>query len=276
MKAITCLLIAMLSIQSGASLAKGLFPTLGAIGTSTLRIVFAAIILTIILKPWRTKITAHALRKISFYGLALGLMNLTFYLAIQRIPLGIAVALEFVGPLGVAIFASRQKLDFLWAVLAILGIVLIIPQWDGPQHIDLTGAALALTAGLCWGLYIVFGQRIDGTISSKAAVSIGMIVAGLVVLPFGIATTGVELFQIRMWPLAFGVAILSSALPYWLEMIALRALPARNFGILMSLEPVIAALSGYLFLAETLTLKQMTAIALVIAASWGSTITSKT
>lgn len=273
--AILSLIIAMLSIQFGASLAKGLFPTLGAIGTSTLRIVFAAIILIIILKPWRTQISTQSLRKISLYGIALGMMNLTFYLAIQRIPLGIAVALEFVGPLGVAILASRQKLDFLWAALAIFGIVLIIPQWDGPQHLDLMGVALALTAGLCWGLYIIFGQKIDGAISSRAAVSIGMVVAGLVVLPFGITTAGSDLLQIKLWPLAIGVALLSSALPYWLEMIALRALPARNFGILMSLEPVIASLSGYLFLAESLTLKQMTAIVLVISASWGSTITSK-
>ncbi|MGZ5278337.1 MAG: EamA family transporter [Pseudobdellovibrionaceae bacterium] len=266
----------MLSIQGGASLAKSLFPIIGASSTTTLRIGFAAILLCLIWKPWRHPFS-HADRKIIFvYGIALGVMNLLFYMALEKIPLGVAVALEFTGPLSVAIWASRKKVDFLWALLAGAGIYFVLPMSStGDAPLDLWGVALALGAGVCWALYIIFGQRLSHSIPSGVAASTGMVVAALVVLPFGVISSGADLLQLHIMPVALAVAVLSSALPYSVEMIALKSIPAQTFGILMSLEPAIAALSGWLFLVEKLSLSQMGAIACIIIASLGSTLTNR-
>jgi inner membrane transporter RhtA len=261
-------LAAMVAVQAGAALAKSLFAHVGAQGAVTLRVVLATAILVVFQRPWRSALSWREVRIILPYGLTLGVMNLCFYLALRTIPLGVAVALEFTGPLAVAVIASRRPLDLLWVALAVTGIVLMYaPSATG--RIDPQGALLALAAGGCWGLYIVFGKRISG-LGAARAVTFGMIVAALVVLPFGIAAAGARLFDVTLLPLALGVALLSSALPYTMEMYVLARLPHRTFGILMSVEPAIAALFGLVMLDERLSLAQCAAIACVIAASLGS------
>ncbi|MBF8724104.1 threonine/homoserine exporter RhtA [Pseudomonas guariconensis] len=268
------LLIAMASIQSGASLAKSLFPAVGAQGTTALRLVFASIIMLLLLRPWRARMNAATLRSVVIYGLALGGMNLLFYMSVRTVPLGIAVALEFTGPLAVAILASRRVVDFLWIGLAIIGLLLLIPVGHSGQAIDLVGAAYALGAGVCWALYILYGQRAGAEHGIQTA-ALGVLVAALFVAPIGIAHAGSALLAPALIPVALGVAVLSTALPYSLEMIALTRMPARTFGTLMSIEPVFAALSGLLFLGEILSLSQWLAILAIITASVGATLSMR-
>lgn len=269
------LLIAMLSIQYGASVAKEFFLQAGNVGTSTFRTFFAALILLAVWRPWRKKLSGESWRALAGYGIALGLMNLLFYLAIARIPLGIAVTLEFTGPLAVALLASKKSLDLLWAFLAALGIWLILPGGHSPEALDIVGILLALGAGGCWALYIIFGQRAGKSVDSGAATTIGMCFASLAILPFGIYYNGPELVNVSLWPIGLVIAVLSSALPYNFEMMAMKNLPQKTFGILMSMEPVIATLMGFLFLKETLTGLQVFAMICVIIASAGSTATSR-
>ncbi len=270
------LILAMLSIQGGAALAKSLFPIMGAMGTTSLRIGFAALILAVVWKPWRHPFSRQDLRLVAFYGTALGVMNLLFYLALVKIPLGVAVALEFTGPLMVAIAASRQKLDFLWALLAATGIYFVLPLGDlMATPLDPIGVLLALGAGACWGLYIIAGQKLSRHIPAGVAASSGMMVAALVALPFGIFSSGLDLLQFSAWPTALAVALLSSAIPYSCEMVALKAIPAKTFGILMSLEPAVAAVSGFAFLQEALNLSQIVAIVCIMVASLGSSLSSR-
>lgn len=268
------LLIAMASIQSGASLAKSMFPLIGAQGTTTLRLIVAAVIMTLLLRPWRVRLTAQSLRTVVIYGMALGGMNFLFYMSLRTVPLGIAVALEFTGPLAVAIYASRRAIDFLWIGLAIIGLLLLIPMGESSSGIDLLGACYALGAGGCWALYILYGQK-AGADNGIQTAALGVIVAALFVAPFGIVHAGSALLTPSLIPIALGVAILSTALPYSLEMVALTRLPARTFGTLMSIEPAFGALSGLLFLHEVLSLAQWLAIASIITASVGATLTMR-
>ncbi|EKT4521276.1 threonine/homoserine exporter RhtA [Pseudomonas putida] len=268
------LLIAMASIQSGASLAKSMFPAVGAQGTTALRLVFASIIMLLLLRPWRARMNAATLRSVVIYGLALGGMNLLFYMSVRTVPLGIAVALEFTGPLAVAILASRRVVDFLWIGLAIIGLLLLIPVGQSDQAVDLVGAAYALGAGVCWALYILYGQRAGAEHGIQTA-ALGVLVAALFVAPIGIAHAGSALLAPALIPVALGVAVLSTALPYSLEMVALTRMPARTFGTLMSIEPVFAALSGLLFLGEVLSLSQWLAILAIITASVGATLSMR-
>jgi inner membrane transporter RhtA len=266
------LLIAMASIQSGASLAKSMFPVIGAQGTTTLRLIFASVIMMLILRPWRAKLTAKSLRTVIVYGMALGGMNFLFYMSLQTVPLGIAVALEFTGPLAVAIYASRRAIDFLWIGLAAIGLLLLIPMGEASAGIDLVGAGYALGAGVCWALYILFGQK-AGADNGVQTAALGVMIAALFVAPIGIVHAGAALLTPALIPVALGVAVLSTALPYTLEMVALTRMPARTFGTLMSIEPAIGALSGLLFLHEYLSLSQWMAILCIILASVGATMT---
>ncbi len=270
------LLLAMVSIQSGASLAKVLFAKLNPEGVTTLRLVFATLILSLIVRPWTSQITFMKLKQIAPYGIVLGIMNLTFYIALQRIPLGIAVALEFVGPLGVALYLSRSLRVLVWVAFAVLGIGLLLPFGEvSGSGLDLVGVIFALLAGVCWGLYIIFGQKAGVGLSSGVVATLGMGFATLTVLPFGIYFAGSELLNISLWPIGLAVGIFSGALPYTLEMVALKKLPQKTFSVLMSLEPSIAALSGLVFLNEWLTPIQCVAIGLVIIASIGTTLSVK-
>ena len=271
---VAVILIAMLSIQSGASLAKSLFPLVGAPGVTALRIALGTLILVVIFKPWRLRVKKEQRLPLLFYGLALGAMNYMFYLSIQTIPLGIAVALEFTGPLAVALFSSRRPVDFIWVVLAILGLWFLLPLGQSVSEIDLTGAALALGAGACWAVYILTGQR-AGEEHGPATVALGSLIAAIIFVPLGMAQATDSIWQWSVMPVGFAVAILSTALPYSLEMIALTRLPTRIFGTLMSMEPALAAISGMVFLGETLTFTQTLALCSIIAASMGSTLTMR-
>lgn len=271
---VAVILIAMLSIQSGASLAKSLFPLVGAPGVTALRIALGTLILVVIFKPWRLRFKKEQRLPLLLYGLALGAMNYMFYLSIQTIPLGIAVALEFTGPLAVALFSSRRPVDFIWVVLAVLGLWFLLPLGQSVAQTDLTGAALALGAGACWAVYILTGQR-AGEEHGPATVALGSLIAAIIFVPLGMAQATESIWQWSILPVGLAVAILSTALPYSLEMIALTRLPTRIFGTLMSMEPALAAISGMVFLGETLTFTQTLALCSIIAASMGSTLTMR-
>ncbi|KJK05414.1 MULTISPECIES: threonine/homoserine exporter RhtA [Pseudomonas] len=268
------LLIAMASIQSGASLAKSMFPVIGAQGTTTLRLIFASVIMLLLLRPWRARLSANTLRTVIIYGMALGGMNFLFYMSLRTVPLGIAVALEFTGPLAVALYASRRAVDFLWIALAVVGLLLLIPIGQTGGGIDLVGASYALGAGVCWALYILYGQK-AGAENGIQTAALGVMIAALFVAPIGIAHAGSALLTPAILPIALGVAILSTALPYSLEMVALTRMPARTFGTLMSIEPAFGALSGLLFLGEVLSVTQWLAIGAIITASVGATLSMR-
>lgn len=271
---IAVLLIAMLSLQGGASLAKSLFPAVGATGITALRLGFGTLILCIIFKPWRLRFSREQRLPLLMYGLALGTMNFTFYLAIRTVPLGVAVGLEFTGPLALALFGSRRPLDFVWVLLAVIGLWFLLPFGTGMTAIDPLGAALAVGAGACWAIYILAGQR-AGAEHGPATVAIGSLIASVIFVPLGLTFAESGIWTWAVMPIALLVALLSSAIPYSLEMIALTRLPARIFGTLMSLEPAMAAFSGMLFLGETLTALQWLALLAIIIASAGSTLTMR-
>lgn len=271
---ILVILIAMISIQSGASLAKSLFPLVGAPGVTALRLALGTLILVVIFKPWRLRFAPEQRLPLLLYGLSLGAMNYLFYLSIQRIPLGVAVALEFTGPLAVALFGSRRPLDFVWVALAVLGLWFLLPLGQSVAQTDPVGALLALGAGACWALYILTGQR-AGEAHGPATVAMGSLIAAVVFVPMGMIQASATLFQWGLLLPGLGIAILSTALPYSLEMVALTRMPSKTFGTLMSMEPALAALSGMVFLGEALTLPQTLALGAIILASMGSTLTMR-
>jgi inner membrane transporter RhtA len=271
--AVPSVLLAIISFQCGAALAKGLFPVLGAVATSSLRIVLSAIILIIFNRPNFRNLTGAQWKAVALYGLTLGVMNVIFYIAIARIPLGLGVALEFIGPLVLALTGSKRIIDFLWVVLAAAGIILIEP-W-GNKAVDIIGVLLALLAGAFWAAYILIGGHISKIMDSGKAVTIGMIFASILVLPVAIANGLVSHLRPSMFVPGLGLALLSSAIPFTLEMSALRKIPAKTFSILMSLEPAVAALSGLVFLHEYLSLYEWLAVVLIIIASAGATLTRK-
>ena len=264
----------MISIQIGSALAKQLFPAVGPSGAVALRLAFATVLLFGAWRPWRLRPSKRQALVILVYGLALGWMNFFFYLAIDRVPLGIAVALEFTGPLAVALTASRRSVDFVWVALAAAGLLALLPLGLDSKPLSGAGVGYALAAGACWALYILAGQRTGATHAGQT-VALGTLAGALVIVPIGIVNNGAALFSPHLLPLACGVALLSGALPYSLEMLALTRLPTRTFGVLMSLEPALGALSGLLFLGERLTVLQWFALASIMAASAGSTVTSR-
>ncbi len=265
--AIAGLLAAMASFQAGASIAKTLIPQIGAPGTAALRVGLGALIVAILQRPWRAM--PRSWRSIGIYGLSLGTMNLVFYMSLRTIPLGIAVALEFTGPLAVAAFSSRRASHFVWLGLAVVGLLFLLPLNLTASHIDPVGAGFALAAGACWAVYIVFGQK-AGVAHGATASAWGMLIGSCVAVPIGVASAGTKLLDFAILPFGLAVAVLSSSLPYTLEMFGLRNLSARVFGTLMSLEPAFGALAGFVFLGERLTTVQTLAIAAVMAASIGT------
>ena len=272
---IALLIAAMFCFQLGAVIAKGLFPAVGAAGTTALRMGLASLILLAVWRPWRMRFRASEMRVIIYYGLALGCMNFFFYLSLRTIPLGIAVALEFAGPLALAMAASRRAIDFLWILMAGLGLLALLPLGFGSQSLDPTGVACALAAGVFWALYIYYGRK-AGAAHGGQTTALGMVVGAIVIVPIGAMQAGAQLLSPAILPAALGVALLSSALPYSLEMLAMPRLPTRTVGVLMSLDPALGALSGLLFLEERLSWIQWAAIASIMAASMGSAATSRT
>ena len=270
---IILLLIAMGSIQLGASFAKTLFQSVGASGAVALRTALATLMLVAVLRPWRTRLGAGSWQSLAVYGVSLGVMNLLYYLALRTLPLGITVSIEFAGPLAVAVLSSRRAIDFLWTGLAAAGLALLVPMGRSHGNVDLTGVLFALGAGSCWALYIVFGQR-AGADYGPQAVALGSIIASMIVVPIGVAQAGASLLSVAALPYGLAIALLSTALPYTLEMLALTRLPARTFGILMSIEPVFGAFVGWAMLHEQLSLIQWVAIALIILASIGTTLSA--
>jgi len=271
---ILLLIIAMSSIQGGAALAKGIFPVVGAEGVSALRLSLGAIILCLVMRPWRAPFNRAGVLSLLGYGASLGVMNLLFYMSLKTVPLGIAVALEFTGPLVLAMLSSRRFIDFVWIALAVNGLALLLPVNPANAELDPLGAALALGAGVCWALYILFGQR-AGAEHGSQTVALGTVVAAVIVFPIGVFAAGSAMFHFTLLPVAIGVAILSTALPYSLEMFALTRLPARTFSTLMSMEPAIAAMSGLIFLQEKLSSSQWVAIGSIIVAAIGVALTVK-
>jgi inner membrane transporter RhtA len=271
---VALLLLAMTSVQAGASLAKSLFPLIGPVGVVAVRLVFGMLILWVVLRPWRARITRASLPPLLVYGLTLGIMNSLFYLSLSHIPLGIAVAIEFLGPLTVAVLGSHRLTDFLWILLAAAGLVLLLPIAHVGSGVDPLGAAYALGAGVMWGVYILVGQKTGADFGARAA-ALGSTISAVCVAPIGLITAGPAILSPAVLIPGAVVALLSTAIPYSLEMIALTRLPTRSFGILMSLEPALGALFGYVYLREYLTSAQWLAIGLIICASIGATASSQ-
>jgi len=249
----------------GTSWAKHLFPLIGAEGTSALRVGFSALLLVLVWRSWRWPLGRQDMLAIVRYGLALGLMNLLFYMAIGRIPFGIAVAIQMIGPLTVVVVSSRRWQDLIWTGCALVGLWLILPI-NTHAPLDPTGVMYALISASCWALYIVFGKR-TGHLHAGHSVSLGLLTAALVVVPIGVVHAGAALWDWRILLTGLAVAVVSSALPISLEMIALKRLPKQTFGILLSAEPAMAALWAWMLLAERLSLVQWLAIILMIVAS---------
>jgi inner membrane transporter RhtA len=271
---IAVLIAAMVCFQLGAVIAKGLFPAVGAAGTTALRMALAAFMLLAVWRPWRMRLSQSEMRVIVAYGLAMGWMNFFFYLSLQSIPLGIAVALEFSGPLALAMAASRRAVDFVWILMAALGLLALLPLGLGSQSLDPKGVASGLAAGVCWALYIHFGRK-AGAAHGGQTTALGMVVGAIVIVPIGVMQAGAQLISPAILPAALTVALLSSALPYSLEMLAMPRLPTRTVGVLMSLDPALGALSGLCFLGERLSWIQWAAIGSIMVASAGSAATSR-
>lgn len=264
------------SVQFGAAIAKGLFDAVGPGGTVLFRILLSALVLLLLWRPNLRGYTRREYALAALFGLVLAGMNLSLYLAIDRIPLGVAVTLEFVGPLTVAVVGSRRLLDGLWVVFAATGIVLLAPlNILGGTDLDPVGVAFALLAGCLWACYILLSARVGGVFPGGTGLVISLSVGTLLLLPVGIADGGFALLDPKLILAGLGVALLSSAIPYSLEMQALRNIPTRVFGVLMSLEPAVAALVGFLVLDELLGLRAIAAIALVTVAAAGASLFAK-
>jgi len=261
------------SVQFGAAIATTLFAQIGPGGAVVLRLVTASVVLMIIWRPSLRSRTRRELLLAALFGLVLAGMNLAFYEAIQRIPLGIAVTIEFVGPLAVAIAGSRRRLDLLWVALAAAGIVALM---RGDSHgLDALGVLLALTAGCLWGAYILVNARVGRTFAGGTGLAIAMCVAAIMALPVGVAQGGTQLVQPHALLVGAAVGMLSSAIPYTLEMEALRRIATNVFGVLMSLEPAMAALAGFIIIGQNLSAREVVGIALVVVASVGASASTR-
>lgn len=266
---VAALLASLVSLAIGTSFAKSLFPAVGAEGTTFYRLVFATLMLMALWRPWRRRWTWADAIPLGLYGVTLGVMNLLFYNAIKTIPFGLAIAIEFTGPLAVALWNSRKASDWLWVALAVLGLGLILPMPGAHDALDPLGITYALAAGVCWALYIVFGQRVAKQYGAMAT-PMGMLAAALVVTPFGLYEAGSALLNPQWLVAGLAVAFLSSAVPYTLEMYALKHLPKHTFSILLSLEPAVGAVAGWVVLSENLSWGQWAAMLFIILASMGS------
>lgn len=259
----------------GTSWAKqALFPVVGAQGTTAVRVGLSALLMLMLWRPWRWRLSRADAQAVVLYGAALGAMNLMFYLSLQTLPFGLAVAIEFAGPLAVAIWSSRRAVDFVWVALAIVGLALLLPLGLSGSALDPLGVLYAVGAAVFWALYIVFGKR-AGHLHAGQSVSLGLLVAALVVVPVGVAHAGAALLSPSVLLVGVAVAAISSALPISLEMMALKRLPKEAFGIMISMEPAVAALLAQALLGERLDTVQWLAIGCIVAASMGSAATAR-
>ena len=259
----------------GTSWAKqALFPVVGAQGTTAVRVGLSALLMLMLWRPWRWRLSRADAQAVVLYGAALGAMNLMFYLSLQTLPFGLAVAIEFAGPLAVAIWSSRRAVDFIWVALAIAGLALLLPLGLSGSTLDPLGVLYAVGAAVFWALYIVFGKR-AGHLHAGQSVSLGLLVAALVVVPVGVAHAGAALLSPSVLLVGVAVAAISSALPISLEMMALKRLPKEAFGIMISMEPAVAALLALALLGERLDTVQWLAIGCIVAASMGSAATAR-
>jgi inner membrane transporter RhtA len=264
---------AIASVQFGSAIADTLFRRVGPGGAVLLRLATAALILTLLWRPRLRGRSRRELRLAAGFGLVLAAMNLSFYEALARIPLGVAVAIEFLGPLSVAVLGSRRRVDLLWIALAIAGILALT---RGPTYgLDELGIALALLAGVFWGAYILLNVKLGQAFDGATGVALAMCVAAVVMTPVGIAAAGSHLLEPRSLALGTAVGVLSSTIPYSLEVEALRRIAAAVFGVLMSLEPALAALAGFLVLGQSLDLRGVVGIGLVVLASVGASRRSR-
>jgi inner membrane transporter RhtA len=260
-------LLGIVSVQVGAAVAKQLFTVAGAAGTVTLRLVVAALVLLVIWRP-SLRLDRRTLLVVVTYGAVLAAMNLCFYAALARIPLGAAATIEFLGPLAVAVAGSRRWLDGLWVLLAGVGVVLLTRVQGG---LALSGVLFALAAGACWAAYILVTAKLGSKTSDGKGLALAMVVGAVIALPFGISSAGTAMLDPVVLAAGFAVALMSSVIPYSLELEALRRMPPRVFGILMSMEPAVAALAGLVLLGEQLKPAQWVAVCCVVIASVGAT-----
>ncbi|MFP8965080.1 EamA family transporter [Pokkaliibacter sp. CJK22405] len=260
-------LLGLISVQTGAAFAKSLFPLIGADGVAAVRLGISSIVLALVLRPWRL----WALKTIKplhlvLYGLMLGLMNVLIYRAFSYIPVSIAVSIEVIGPLAVALLGSRKKQDLLWIALSVLGLVLL--PWGNLDHgLDYRGVGFALAAAFCWALYVVMGTRVAS--GGSQSVASGMLVAALFIVPMGAGQAGAALMSPSMLMLGLLVALLSSVFPYVLDMVAMQRLPSRVFGVLLSGSPAVSAVAGWVVLGETLSMTQICGIGAITLACAG-------
>ena len=269
------ILASVTALGIGTSWAKmWLFPAVGAQGTTAARVGFSAVLLLLLWRPWRWRLSPADARALVLYGATLGAMNLMFYMSLRTLPFGLAVAIEFAGPLAVAIWSSRRAVDFVWVLLAIAGLGLLLPLGLNGSMLDPVGVAYALGAAVFWALYIVFGKR-AGHLHAGHSVSLGLLVAALVVVPVGVAHAGAALLSPSLLLIGVAVAAVSSAVPISLEMMALKRLPKEAFGIMISMEPAVAALVAMALLSEHLSAVQWLAIGCIMAASMGSALTAR-
>lgn len=264
--------VSLLSQTFGAAFAKTLFATAGSEGVAALRIVFAALVLLAICRPWRVAIDRQRAGDLLSYGLVLGTMNLTIYAAFARIPIAVAIAIEATGPLLVVLLSSRRMLDFVWLGLTAVGLSLLFPLQASWTGLDPVGVALAGAAGVCWALYIWFGKRVS-SMPSGATVAWGMTIAAMLAAPIGVARGGSALFSPEVLLVSLAVGVFSSVLPYWLEMAALRKLARQVFGILVSAAPAVGALAAFIVLGERLQPAHWIAISCIVIACAGSALT---
>jgi inner membrane transporter RhtA len=264
-----------IALGIGTSWAKQwLFPVVGAQGTTAVRVGLSAVLMLLLWRPWRWHLSRTDAKAIALYGVALGGMNLMFYMSLRTLPFGLAVAIEFSGPLAVAIWSSRRAVDFVWVALAIAGLAMLLPLGISASALDPVGLLFALAAAVCWALYIVFGKR-AGHLHAGHTVSLGLLMAAIVVVPVGIAHAGAALLTPSVLLIGLAVAAVSSAIPISLEMMALKRLPKETFGIMISMEPAVAALLALVLLGEHLSLVQWLAIGCIVAASMGSAFTAR-
>ncbi|MCK8640906.1 EamA family transporter [Acinetobacter schindleri] len=273
--AVLYMVLSMTSYQISASFAKQLFTVLDPLTVTILRLCFAAIIVCVMFRSWKiiSRLPYLKWKDLLCYSAALGLMNILFYMSLGRLPQGIAVGLEFVGPLGLALLSIKNRSDYIWVILAILGIALMVPWGQAANHqFDLLGAACALGAGLCWAFYIFFGQRVVQQNMGMHALTIAISISALCLLPLGLYNNAAAILDTQHWGKAITIAILATAIPYALDLKALKQLNKMSYGTLSSLSPALAALTGFILLGERIGVLQWIALACIMLASVGVTL----